>query len=704
MAQRPINLDLSGAKNDFSKPQISPRNPFHLDLPSPRVGEIPPALSPLDAFAQQSRMLAKKFEESQQSGRRLSRLPHLELASELAKRPGYFRNMSGTSGETRQESGSESEREQLEPTSKLVATRDERPMSHYPRFSSIKTGAEESRPNTVVGDTWYDAEDDPKEDQNYFGIQVPRRTSPEPFEERRRTNDDVSPAPPSLTGSYDSIQSSQPRTNTDDSWTSQQQSLAPPKRPHHPRSNRSAVSIRSVIDSADEDADAGYDLAPPRKFSNSSGFSGPRSPLTPDVFPPGCRSPSAVSERSTASGHFQRPSFNFSRPLSSSGNKSITDGSRPSLSSRPSYESRPFFEFPARKTSIERSKSPLRQGSTSTDQSEEGTPKLQPIDGSDAAVFGADESLLSTQEQKQGAESYIYAKYSLPRGRMVERGSLGPRESWLKHQFTWEEAPLPTPPAESEEAIASLDKRTLHSANNSPNSSQRRSNGHAGSSPPTKQEMWRSHPTTPSMASESTDRTLRAHSRNSPSADIVNMSPEEHLEKGIECHGSGSLSKSTYHLRLAARAGLPTAMLLYALACRHGWGMRANQQEGVMWLKRAVESSSIELLSDDDVLAPQALNNAAVADPVEAKTRKVQFALAIYELGISYMNGWGIPKDKSLALRCFEIAGSWGDCDALAEAGFCYTQGIGCRKDMKKAAAFYRRAEAGGMSMAGNSW
>lgn len=51
------------------------------------------------------------------------------------------------------------------------------------------------------------------------------------------------------------------------------------------------------------------------------------------------------------------------------------------------------------------------------------------------------------------------------------------------------------------------------------------------------------------------------------------------------------------------------------------------------------------------------------------------FALGAYELGVSYMNGWGVEKDKPLALRCFEVAGSWGDADALAEAGFCYAEG-----------------------------
>lgn len=140
-------------------------------------------------------------------------------------------------------------------------------------------------------------------------------------------------------------------------------------------------------------------------------------------------------------------------------------------------------------------------------------------------------------------------------------------------------------------------------------------------------------------------------------------------------------------------------MLLYALACRHGWGMRASQREGVEWLRKAAEHASIEIADNEE----QAKDGKQV-DVLERRARKAQFALSIYELGVSHMNGWGIEQDKVLALRCFEIAGNWGDVDALAEAGFCYAQGVGAKKNLKKSAKFYRLAEAKGMSMVGNSW
>lgn len=175
------------------------------------------------------------------------------------------------------------------------------------------------------------------------------------------------------------------------------------------------------------------------------------------------------------------------------------------------------------------------------------------------------------------------------------------------------------------------------------------------------------------------------------------LTADDHVAKGIECHERGSLSESTYHLRVAAKQDHPTGMLLYALACRHGWGMRSNEKEGVRWLRKAVDSVGLEMLADPD--AP----GASKAKELQ-KAYRAQFALSIYELGVSYLNGWGIEQDKSLALRCFEIAGQWGDVDAMAEAGFCYAEGVGCKKDMKKAARFYRQAEAKGMSMVGNSW
>jgi TPR repeat protein len=151
-----------------------------------------------------------------------------------------------------------------------------------------------------------------------------------------------------------------------------------------------------------------------------------------------------------------------------------------------------------------------------------------------------------------------------------------------------------------------------------------------------------------SPASRGTIKTQPQHSP-VPSADC---SAEEHVARGIECHERGSLNESTYHLRIAARQNHPTGMLLYALACRHGWGMRPNQREGVQWLRKAADFAFLEVADYEDLL-----KEGRPVNLLGQRTRKAQFALSIYELGVSHMNGWGIEQDKVLALKCFEIAG-----------------------------------------------
>ena len=345
------------------------------------------------------------------------------------------------------------------------------------------------------------------------------------------------------------------------------------------------------------------------------------------------------------------------------------------------------------------------------------------------------------------APSYIYAKFSLPRGRMLLRDSKAlqheqppilegdrsqvpvsgrsitplanrpmtptrsPKPSLELHRSSFRRSFEQRPQSSTRPAHEQLRRGSPRpSSEQVTRGSPRPSSEHPSSgSPPTEQKLSGSPeqnyrpPPTPVQrdahseysASTRSGSTIKARPRNP--APSVELSPEDHLAKGIELHERGAARESTYHLRIAARQNLPTAMLLYALACRHGWGMRPNQQEGVQWLRKAADCASIEIAVDEG-------KDGNPADITERKTRRAQFALSIYELGVSHMNGWGIEQDKALALRCFEIAGNWGDADAMAEAGFCYAQGQGCKKDLKKAAHYYRMAEAKGMSMVGNSW
>ncbi|CAG8276431.1 unnamed protein product [Penicillium salamii] len=665
-------------------------------MPSPRVahfdGEVPPALSPLDAFAAQGRFLARQLDESRRADRRMSRLPPSSVARSLSQgRPGFSRSKSSADAESHTELT-------RQPTQKALPEFEEpkfRPISEHPRFSSVSNASTEA--------SFYQDDDNTTPRTTMVGTPeeaygMPRTASPE---------DAVSL--PSGAQPPAGLAMVEPRGSSTDSQTSRlniPRTLAPPV---SPRSRPSSATRPAHPESSDDDyssSTGGSTFSKPRKLSSASAVSLPYSPKSNFNPRPLPRSPSMSSETSaTGAHHLPRPSFNFSRPLS----RSSTSLSAPGTST-PTESS--ITPTPAQ---MQRRSKP--------------TPLLLPLGTEQAAATAP-----NGDEPSSAVSSYTYASYALPRGRFPSRDSVVFAGLQTPH-FEWAE-PLfeKTPPRHSEEQL-----RTARTPSPTPRRVEHSPKPHSmhevpascPQTPPqpqfqpetpkstksTKSTKSLQPPPIPSAeplprrsaesARQSTEKDETVSSADSASTarpqtavtpvKVSGLTADDHVAKGIESHERGSLSESTYHLRVAAKQDHPTGMLLYALACRHGWGMRSNEKEGVRWLRKAVDSVGLEMLANPD--AP----GASKAKELQ-KAYRAQFALSIYELGVSYLNGWGIEQDKSLALRCFEIAGQWGDVDAMAEAGFCYAEGVGCKKDMKKAARFYRQAESKGMSMVGNSW
>ncbi|KAJ5336442.1 hypothetical protein MYU51_017149 [Penicillium brevicompactum] len=664
-------------------------------MPSPRVahfdGEVPPALSPLDAFAAQGRFLARQLDESRRADRRMSRLPPSSVARSLSQgRPGFSRSKSSTDAVTRTELT-------RQPTQKALPEFEEpkyRPISEHPRFSSVSNATTEASfyddddndttPRTTMVGTPGEAYGMPRAESPEDAVSLPSGAQP----------------PPGVT-------LVEPRGSSTDSQNSRlniPRTLAPPVSP-----GASSAARTTHPESSDDDyssSTGGSTFSKPRKLSSGSAASLPYSPKS--NFPPRSypRSPSLSSETSaTGAHHLPRPSFNFSRPLS----RSSTSLSAPGTST-PTESNTPTPNQMHRRS--------------------KPTPLLLPLGTEQAAATAP-----NGDEPSSAVSSYTYASYALPRGRFPSRDSMvfaglqTPNFEWAEPLFE------KTPPRKSEEAsrTARTPSPTPRRMESSPKPHSMHevpaSNPQTPPLPPVQPETPKSTrsvrstkslqpPPIPSsvelLPRRSAESARQSNEKDSTvsSADSVStarpqtavapvtasgLTADDHVAKGIECHERGSLSQSTYHLRVAAKQDHPTGMLLYALACRHGWGMRSNEKEGVRWLRKAVDSVGLEMLANPD--AP----GASKAKELQ-KAYRAQFALSIYELGVSYLNGWGIEQDKSLALRCFEIAGQWGDVDAMAEAGFCYAEGVGCKKDMKKAARFYRQAESKGMSMVGNSW
>lgn len=190
------------------------------------------------------------------------------------------------------------------------------------------------------------------------------------------------------------------------------------------------------------------------------------------------------------------------------------------------------------------------------------------------------------------------------------------------------------------------------------------------------------------------------------------MTLEDHVSAGIALHERGNLREASYHWQYSAFKGDHTAMLLYGLAIRHGWGMRKNPSEAVKWLRKAMESSINDTNGNSETPVfdlnskSGALPSIIPTDDGDGKLKKAHIGLALYELGMSYLHSWGTEKDEDMALKAFEMAGSLGDSDALCEAAGLYMKSgpKGRKKDLQKAARLYREAADKGANMIGQSW
>ncbi|EGO19523.1 hypothetical protein SERLADRAFT_479055 [Serpula lacrymans var. lacrymans S7.9] len=124
---------------------------------------------------------------------------------------------------------------------------------------------------------------------------------------------------------------------------------------------------------------------------------------------------------------------------------------------------------------------------------------------------------------------------------------------------------------------------------------------------------------------------------------------------------------------------------MWGLTLRHGWGCEKNEKHGFKWLTKAAESAVEDL---------ERAKGGLGADAV-----KTELVIAIYEVGQCFFQGWGVDKDKKMAVVAisewqsyYKVAANLGDADAQQDLAFCLANGKGCKKDKKEAAMWYRAA------------
>lgn len=525
MANRPTFIDLrSQSHGPLGSSLPSPRG-----LPSPRLhiaGEVPPELSPLDAFAAQSRLLAKQLDESRRSGRRISRLPPLTIANSLQQnRPGYLRSASA------EEATPDSPKSPDAGLKSEVETPAFRPVSVYPQVGNALPPPIPAVPIP---------RSDPSDEENFRGrrpssaVEGPsyfggrRSQSPATIErDHRFSRTGISPSHIKTRPSVDSIRqraygARRPQDMNLAISGYDPRALAPPRSPFSQR----ASSPKSITSDYSEDdfaiSNGAHNASPHRKFSNESRTS--ISPISPGMhglhgLP---RSPSISSEISVGGTRLPRPAFNFSRPLSRASATGLQ------------------LDYPTRQESSDSQPSFILADDTAN------TP-----------VSMHSEGFPDTHNGEGPAPSYVYSKFSLPRGKMLQRNSLIFQENLPQAQFSWEQpvafsnvqaiqgAAPPSPPSRPSTSALHPERPSLDPGRPSLDPGRpsydrgRPSTEHGPRLSRFSEDINR--PSSPSAASSSTIKARSQHSL----ATMSDMDGEEHVSKAIEFHESGSLTKST---------------------------------------------------------------------------------------------------------------------------------------------------------------
>ncbi|TPX61580.1 hypothetical protein SpCBS45565_g07214 [Spizellomyces sp. 'palustris'] len=210
----------------------------------------------------------------------------------------------------------------------------------------------------------------------------------------------------------------------------------------------------------------------------------------------------------------------------------------------------------------------------------------------------------------------------------------------------------------------------------------------------------------PSLPEAAEEESLRRHSITLP-----NQSPPHSRAASLDrlpSHSSGSSSEGEYSPESPLTATSPPIS--------PKWKRFSLASLTFPSLRRASTGSPnvpspITLQSDDaNFPPPPSPLTRQLRD--DSSRRRDQFVVArsflplpLYEVGVCYHQGWGIPKSKSTALYYFQLAAQLGDADAQAEVGYLYLRGgNGVKADKKRAARWLREAVKGGKRIVGEQW
>ncbi|KAI8621132.1 hypothetical protein BC830DRAFT_1058585 [Chytriomyces sp. MP71] len=178
------------------------------------------------------------------------------------------------------------------------------------------------------------------------------------------------------------------------------------------------------------------------------------------------------------------------------------------------------------------------------------------------------------------------------------------------------------------------------------------------------------------------------------------MDPRDFVALSIYYHEETPfMDLATYYASLSAASGNSVGLFLYGIALRHGLGVEKDTAKGLEILSRSADAAMGSYAGG----TLPGLNAGSLAGAKSFASKEL--AMVLFEIGNSYRNGWGVSKSESTAMYYYLVASGLGEVDAHVALGDIHMRGeMGCRKDKKAAAKFYRLAVEGGYKEPSLHW
>ncbi|KAJ9570670.1 hypothetical protein B1J92_C04169g [Nakaseomyces glabratus] len=174
------------------------------------------------------------------------------------------------------------------------------------------------------------------------------------------------------------------------------------------------------------------------------------------------------------------------------------------------------------------------------------------------------------------------------------------------------------------------------------------------------------------------------------------------INEALSLRSQEKYYEASKKLQQACIEGSKTAYLLYGIALRKGEGVKCNYTESLRYLNRATgihNCNEFVMRCNIDPLTLEKSGSIPIIPPQP-------LAPALYECGLSYLKGYGVPSANSpLGLKYLEYAGSLGHVDAMCLSGIILSKNKDkSPEDVIRAASWFRIAEKRGANLIGSEW